>query len=467
MTLRPYQIEALSNRLKNSHKNYCIQAPTGTGKSKIIEAELNYNLNLNKKTLVLVPKQELTTNIERYNPDTITKAFSGYVPNLEKPILCCTYQSAMKYLDKFQPDHIISDECHHIKKGGLWARVLKKANVPHTGYTATPNRLDGQGLYHWFRDLHTSPQIKWFIENQYLSPFKLFTSKAPSFNESTDALDVQESIFIPEVKHTVERWCDVAYGTKTIVFATTIKHCELLCKAFQAIGVSAATLSHETPLRERNRVFSAFKRGDITVLVNVALFTEGVDVPDCETVVLSRFTYSTALFLQMVGRVFRYLLGKVSLVLDLANNSYYHGAPDTPFFWSLEGEDNTGIKGNHSTLYHYCDKCDMPLAHKKYIKDVSNICCLNCHHVNVNIQPLSEKKGNARLHRTFNVDELHHLEDTQITAITRVLNKSKGTFQDKMNQILLLDIPNEIKKKALSSKGISVKDIDFFFDEDD
>jgi superfamily II DNA or RNA helicase len=466
--LRNYQKEVFSNLLKNYDKNNCIQMPTGTGKSRIIECELNYNLALKQRVMVLVPKQQLTHNISRLNSYAITEAYSGHAPDLEKPVLCTTFQSALKYVELFKPDRIINDETHRVKKGGQWDRAMRRAGVPITGYTATPNRLDGQSLHFWYKNLISSHQTKWFIDNQYLAPFKLYTSKAPLFNEPTDSLDLQEKIFIPEIGETIGHWYDVAYGKKTIVFATTIRHAELMGQAFNAIGVTTSVLSHNTHPYHRQTIFNAFKRGSITVLINVELFTEGIDVPDCECVVLTRFTYSTALYLQMVGRVLRYFQDKVAIVLDIANNCFYHGAPDTPFFWSLEGQENIGLKSNQLSLYHRCEHCNSILTHKKHVLFYSDLCCLECKKVNVDVEPFQPKSNKAILHKTFNVGELHELNDTQITEVTRLLRKKKGRpFQETMNAIMALDVPNQIKRKTLLANGFKINDIDFYFDDND
>jgi len=78
--------------------------------------------------------------------------------------------------------------------------------------------------------------------------------------------------------------------------------------------------------------------GDITVVANVGIFTEGFDFPGLAVCVLARPTKSIGLYLQMVGRVMRPLLGKTgALVLDHAGCCEEHGQPHFPRAWSLDG----------------------------------------------------------------------------------------------------------------------------------
>ena len=60
-----------------------------------------------------------------------------------------------------------------------------------------------------------------------------------------------------------------------------------------------------TPSDERDELMAAFRRGDYSVLVNVGVATEGLDVPGVSAVVMARPTKSIILWLQMAGRALR------------------------------------------------------------------------------------------------------------------------------------------------------------------
>ena len=103
------------------------------------------------------------------------------------------------------------------------------------------------------------------------------------------------------------------YG-QTIVFAVSVNHAIALAKLFNKAGIKAeyvvssikdmgtgATIS----AKENDRKLEAFRSGDVEVLVNVNILTEGVDLPMTKTVFLARPTVSTILMTQMIGRALR------------------------------------------------------------------------------------------------------------------------------------------------------------------
>lgn len=107
------------------------------------------------------------------------------------------------------------------------------------------------------------------------------------------------------------------YG-KTIIFADRWFQCDYLREALCKHGVRADVVySHmDAPLGtvdERNRrekdengrVLEAFRRGELDVLVNVKMLTEGTDIPDAQSVFITRQTTSKILMTQMVGRALR------------------------------------------------------------------------------------------------------------------------------------------------------------------
>lgn len=103
------------------------------------------------------------------------------------------------------------------------------------------------------------------------------------------------------------------YG-QTIVFTVSINHAIALTKLFNEAGIKAEYIVSNvkdmrtgvTISREDNeRKIESYKNGDIQILVNVNILTEGVDLPQTKTVFLTRPTVSTTLMTQMVGRALR------------------------------------------------------------------------------------------------------------------------------------------------------------------
>ena len=106
------------------------------------------------------------------------------------------------------------------------------------------------------------------------------------------------------------------YG-KTIIFACDIQHAVALARLLVKAGVAARPMHNQLPPRvnqETLRRFSAPSR-ELDVLVNIAMLTHGIDVPDIKSVFLCRPTLSDILFSQMVGRGARRLPGKDTFYL--------------------------------------------------------------------------------------------------------------------------------------------------------
>ena len=92
------------------------------------------------------------------------------------------------------------------------------------------------------------------------------------------------------------------YG-KTLIFALNVVHCQLLTRELQRRGVRCDCVYAG---REDNAaVIQKFHSGDLEALVNVNIMTEGSDVPDIETVMLTRPTQSEGFLMQMIGRGMR------------------------------------------------------------------------------------------------------------------------------------------------------------------
>ena len=159
------------------------------------------------------------------------------------------------------------------------------------------------------------------------------------------------------------------------MYAVSVDHAKNLAEVFREGGEPAEVLLGDTPTYERRRSIRQFSDGDLKVLVNVAVATEGFDLPDASCVVLTRPTLSLALYLQMVGRGLRPKSdGSDCLILDLAGNVERHGFPEDVRGWSLEprgNDDGNGLaptvrcsecSGVSPAASHYCRHCNAPLG---------------------------------------------------------------------------------------------------------
>ncbi|NKW09462.1 DEAD/DEAH box helicase family protein [Ochrobactrum tritici] len=94
-------------------------------------------------------------------------------------------QTLQKRLDWYgTPDLYIPDEAHHAG-AATWAEVIdtyRQGGAKIVGLSATPERLDGEGLGKWFDRMVVGPSTAWLIEQGYLAPYRLFAPSMPDLS---------------------------------------------------------------------------------------------------------------------------------------------------------------------------------------------------------------------------------------------------------------------------------------------
>ena len=256
---------------------------------------------------------------------------------------------------------IVIDEAHHALAKtykGMWERFPK---AKFLGLTATPCRLNGKGFTDLFDVLVQSWGVPEFISKGRLATYDFVSIKSDGVTQRLiDSLqkrgadgDYQnkEMDMLLNKKPSIERLYrsleEFGNDRKGIVYAINISHAQKITKLYQEHGVKAIAIDSKTPAAERQQDIEAFKKGDIQVLVNVDIFSEGFDCPDVEFVQLARPTLSLAKYLQMVGRGLRVAKGKKNCVI-IDNVGLYRvfGLPSQVWNWNamFEGKLKVGKK---------------------------------------------------------------------------------------------------------------------------
>lgn len=247
---------------------------------------------------------------------------------------------------------LITDEAHHATAtsyAGIYQALdVGTATGPlHVGFTATPDRGDGKGLAGTFEEVVAHHDMLWGIRSGYLSDLRGKMIEVERFDEgdlktSRGDYDQGQAGRILEAAGAddliVRGWqLHAADRAKTLVFTPTVAFAEQVANRYLSAGIDAAHVSGATPLAERQEILQAFHRGDIRVLTNCAVLTEGYDEPAIDCVVIARPTKSRALYTQMVGRGTRRYPGKADcMVLDVVGATAQHSLVTVPSLFGVE-----------------------------------------------------------------------------------------------------------------------------------
>ena len=346
------------------HRSVMAQMPTGTGKTYLLTAVIDSFVSNNpkEKVWIVAHRRELVSQID----ETVRKFHSYSASNtstLLSSVKAMSIQWLMRHYDEIEeePGMIVIDEAHHALAKTykeMWERFPKATFL---GLTATPCRLNGKGFTDLFDVLVQSWSVPEFISKGRLATYDFVSIKSDGVTQRLiDTLqkrgadgDYQnkEMDMLLNKKPSIERLYQSLeeYGKdrKGIVYAINISHAQKITKLYQEHGVKAIAIDSKTPATERQQDIEAFKKGDIQVLVNVDIFSEGFDCPDVEFVQLARPTLSLAKYLQMVGRGLRVAKGKKNCVI-IDNVGLYRvfGLPSQVWNWkaTFEGKLKYGRK---------------------------------------------------------------------------------------------------------------------------
>lgn len=263
-------------------------------------------------------------------------------------------------------DWLIFDEAHHVLSTNKWGKLLNLGGRV-LGVTATPERLDGRGLQDSFQVMVIGPSEMDLINSDppYLQKPTVYappngadwsscaTRGGDYADEAVASIMDQPTITGDAIAH-YKRYCN---GQPAIAFCATIEHSKHFAEACRQAGIAAEHVDGTTPKRERRAAIARFAAGEICMLSNVGLFTEGVNLPLVTAVFMLRRTKSLALWRQAASRSMTIAPGKeYAYIFDHAGNVFLHGLPTEKVSWSLEGK-RARKKGEATISIQQCPKC--------------------------------------------------------------------------------------------------------------
>lgn len=376
ITHRPYQEEVVNKTLEywKTHDYGVVEIPTGGGKS-LVQAMLIKRLlkDTGRSGVILclthvgVLIEQNTTELRRVCPDApvSVSCASLKTKDLSGRIIFSTIQTIYNQLDQLdgmQIEYVFIDEAHLVpgddSRQSQYRTVLDRLEKNNTwlkcvGLTATPMRLKSGLIYendNFFNHLIMAVSMRHLIEKGYLCKI---TNKIDKVQIDTSNLKLLAGDFIKEelakcAEEAMPAILDqlveaIADRKKVLVFACTIQHAQDTADMLSERGFECGYLHSGLTEKEKEQVSSDFRSGKLRGLVNVAMMTTGVNIPDIDVIVMLRPTMSQGLYIQMVGRGMRVADGKENcLILDFAGNIKRFGPVDKEYHNQVKTERVSG-----------------------------------------------------------------------------------------------------------------------------
>ena len=251
-------------------------------------------------------------------------------------------QTLTRRVDKLPvPDVILVDEAHHALAKS-YQRILDKfPKAIVLLFTATPHRTGRVQLDRIADDIIVGQSIHELTEKGFLAPFRYFQppgdfdSKLLKRGSTGDFTNdsMQQAMSTKIFGHIVKQYKRIAPGMQAVVYTYSIDSAIKIAAEFNSEGISAVEVDGTTSKEKRALAVRKFRDQEIKILVNVNLFTEGVDLPNVDCVIMARPTASLALYLQFSMRCLNPRPGKTAIIIDHANNFKSFGYPDDDRDW--------------------------------------------------------------------------------------------------------------------------------------
>jgi ATP-dependent helicase IRC3 len=367
---RPYQDRAVREvlaRYRSGARKMLLHLPTGAGKTVIATLIIERLLPsiAGGKVLFIAHRRELldqtAAKLRQHLPAIKVGIDQGERrADPAAQVVIASIQSLTKRKDAYRPELfsvIVCDECHRALAPS-WIEVIEHFNDERPddtlllGMTATPRRSDGRSALDLFDVVAYEIGRAELEDLGYLVPIEYWGVKAALSLDrvkrsggdfQVNALSVVMDT--PQVRElAVRAWESKAEGRKTLGFCASVPHAHHLAVDFTKRGHRAEVLDGRT--RNRDELLARFRRGDIGVLLNYGVLTEGFDDPSIECVLLARPTTSPLVYNQCLGRGLRPAPNKTHCtVIDIIDRStlqLQYGAAqlaDLPPRWSSRGRD--------------------------------------------------------------------------------------------------------------------------------
>ncbi len=344
--IRSYQraaLAAVGQYYTDGCRRQLIVMPTGTGKTVVfsqLPGILN-KLGLTGQILVLAHRKELiqqaADKLQHWNPGaSIGVEQAENISDPDADIVVASVPTIgrrdSKRLLKFVPERfaaVVCDEAHH-STAETYQRVFEHFGFPKLpprdsdayfdatqneqgstlllGVTATPQRGDEEPLGQVYQNEIFNYSLRQAIEEGWLVDLRAFRirtgsdiSRVKTVAGDFNAGQLETAINTPERNQEIVRaWLQHGEGRVSLAFCQGIAHAQGLAAMFRKYNVDACAIWDGDP--ERDQKIERLRRGEVQVITNCGILTEGFDCWRIGCILLARPTKSTLLYIQMVGR---------------------------------------------------------------------------------------------------------------------------------------------------------------------
>jgi len=372
MELRPYQQQAIDNILaeyNDGNNKLLMSMATGLGKTVLFSRlAKDHFISSSKKVLVVAHREELLNQaLEKFK--MVDKDLCCFIDQGGKKLSPMEYMNAhvilasvqtigragTERIQRYDPDDfsaVIIDEAHR-SLAQSYIRVFeyfgiskhppldeKNSDVDWNkkclllGVTATPMRTkNGESLKFAYDklvykyDLITAIQDGWLANiHNLVAATNINLGEVKTSNGDFQISDLASKVNTEgRNEFIVSTYLEKAQPGPTLVFAVDTDHNKALAERFNDRGVECKIIDGNTPKKERAEILEKFKEGDIPVLVNCMVLTEGFDAPNIRNILMARPTKSTIFYIQAIGRGTRLADGKDKVtVIDFVDNISKH-----------------------------------------------------------------------------------------------------------------------------------------------
>jgi superfamily II DNA or RNA helicase len=359
LPLRDYQrdaLDAVRAAWSRGVQRPAVVAPTGAGKTVMFSHLIadDFREFPDTRSVVLVHRDELADQamdkIRQVSPGLRVGKVKAGDNDVTADVIVASVQtlatgSRLDQLMATEHDHgplalVVVDECHHAVAPS-WRRVMDRlgcfnpeSGTHVVGFSATLARGDGIGLGSVWQEVAYAISLTRLIRRGHLADVRGVQVRV----EDLDLADVRRSGGDYQVGSLGEAMMDShapttiasayrehASDRQGVVFTPTVETALESADELNRAGIVSEVITGTTPRENRRLIYKRYQAGDVQVLVNCMVLTEGFDAPWASCAVIARPTQSAPLYTQMVGRVLRPWPGKKdALVLDVVGVSTQH-----------------------------------------------------------------------------------------------------------------------------------------------